>query len=448
MGVFSSLKSNQREAIGLLSIGTFLEYFDLMLYVHMAVFLNELFFPKTDPYTCSLLSAMAFCSTYIFRPIGALIFGYIGDTVGRKATVIITTFMMAIACIMMALLPTYAQIGIAASFGVTICRIIQGIASIGEIMGAELYLTELIKRPANYFAVCLMLIACNLGTVIALSFANAVFSLDLGWRTAFWIGALIALIGSIARTTLREAPEFVDAKCRIQKKYEKANLDHKTITTILQNDPIINEKVNKKTSLAYFFIKCARPLTFYFIYIYCGNLLKNIFNYSAEEIIHHNLMVSIIDLLSTITLTYLSCKIYPLKIVKTKIFIFCVFILFAPYVLSSINTPAQLFLLQSFVCFFCIDAAPADAIFFVHFPIFKRFTYSSCVYALSGVLTYIVTSFGLVFLTEKLGYMGLLVIFTPITVGFLFGINHFEMLEKQAGNYPQEQTVLSHKAGT
>jgi len=60
---FSSLKSYQREAVGLLSIGTFLEYFDLMIYVHMAVLLDELFFPKTDPHMAALIQAFAFCST-------------------------------------------------------------------------------------------------------------------------------------------------------------------------------------------------------------------------------------------------------------------------------------------------------------------------------------------------------------------------------------------------
>ena len=99
MGIFATLTREQKEAIGLLSIGTFLEYFDLFLYVHMAVLLNDLFFPPTDPHTAQLLSAFAFCTTFVFRPLGALVFGYVGDTIGRRATLVITTFMMAIACI-------------------------------------------------------------------------------------------------------------------------------------------------------------------------------------------------------------------------------------------------------------------------------------------------------------------------------------------------------------
>jgi MFS family permease len=134
-----SLNSQQKEAIGLLSIGTFLEYFDLLLYVHMAVLLNELFFPKADPFTASLHSAFAFCSTYVLRPFGALLFGYIGDNIGRKATVVITTMMMSLSCILMASLPTYSQIGIAASWVVTICRMVQGLSAMGEVTGANIY---------------------------------------------------------------------------------------------------------------------------------------------------------------------------------------------------------------------------------------------------------------------------------------------------------------------
>src|SRR5271166_1263690 len=114
MGIFSSLQREQRQAIGLLSIGTFLEYFDLFLYAHMAVVLNELFFPKADTHSQALLSAFAFSSAFVFRPIGALLFGYIGDTYGRKTTIMITTFMMSVTCVIMANAPTYAQVGITA----------------------------------------------------------------------------------------------------------------------------------------------------------------------------------------------------------------------------------------------------------------------------------------------------------------------------------------------
>ena len=129
------LTREQKESIGLLQIGTFLEYFDLMLYVHMAVLLNELFFPETDPLTTRLIAALSFSSVFILRPFGAIIFGYIGDNFGRKLTVIITTTLMAVSCIIMYILPTYNDIGITASYIMILCRAMQGMSSMGEVIG-------------------------------------------------------------------------------------------------------------------------------------------------------------------------------------------------------------------------------------------------------------------------------------------------------------------------
>ncbi|MDP5370108.1 MAG: MFS transporter, partial [Pseudomonadota bacterium] len=150
MGILKSLNRQQKEAVGLLQVGTFLEYFDLMLYVHMAVLLNDLFFPETDPHTAALLTAFAFCSTYVLRPFGALVFGYIGDNIGRKTTVVLTTMMMSVSCVIMANLPTYAQIGITATWVITICRVMQGLSSMGEVMSAQVYMTEITKPPVQY----------------------------------------------------------------------------------------------------------------------------------------------------------------------------------------------------------------------------------------------------------------------------------------------------------
>jgi MFS family permease len=108
----------------------------------MAVVLNNLFFPPTDSHAKSLLSAFAFCTSFIFRPFGAMIFGYIGDKYGRKITVVITTFIVAVTCITMAMEPTYNQIGIAAAWIITCCRILQGITSMGEVTAAQMFLTE------------------------------------------------------------------------------------------------------------------------------------------------------------------------------------------------------------------------------------------------------------------------------------------------------------------
>ena len=153
---------------------------------------------------------------------------------------------------------------------------------------------------------------------------------------------------------------------------------------------------------------------------------------------HYNFIISLIQLSGLIFVSCLSYKIYPLKIIKFKLLIFSIGILLCPYVLSNTNSEIYLFLVQAFVVLFAVDTVPAVAIFFKHFPVFKRFTYSSLIYAISRALMYVVTSFGIIYLTKYFSHYGLLFIMIPISIGCAFGISHFEHLEKQVGAYPKE----------
>lgn len=439
MNFLAELRRDQREAVGLLQIGTFLEYFDLMLYVHMAVLMNEIFFPKTDPHTAALLAAFAFCSTYVLRPFGALIFGYIGDTIGRKTTVIITTTMMSISCIIMANLPTYAQVGITATWLVTACRIMQGLSSMGEIIGAQIYITEITKPPARYPAVAFIGVASSLGAVAALGVATLVTTSGFNWRVAFWIGAGVAVVGSIARTRLRETPDFVDKKRQVQKELEEAALQKsKKPATLLKMKNLLEtktkEKLNKKTLLACFFVYCGWPLSFYLAYMYFNPLLMQKFGYTPEDIIFHNLFLSIVVVINSSLWSWLSFKIHPLLILKRKAQIFLGLGFCLPVLIPQASNPISIFVLQSFLLSFSIGANPADSVFIKYFPVFKRFTATSFLYAASRAMIYIITSFSLVYLTEWFGQGGLLLVLIPVTLGFLWGVHYFEKLKKPTKN--------------
>ncbi|QQV74844.1 Putative sialic acid transporter [Rickettsia tillamookensis] len=430
-----SLTRNQKEAIGLLSIGTFLEYFDLMLYVHMAVLLNELFYPKADAHASALYAAAAFCSTYLLRPFGALIFGWIGDNIGRKSTVVITTAIMSISCIAMATLPTYAQIGVTAAWVVTVCRIVQGISSMGEVIGAELYITEITKPPIQYPAVAIVTIFSSIGGFAALGIADLAINGSFNWRIAFVIGAVIAIIGAIARTHLRETPEFVDAKRQLKKSLELASQKININTEKLEDNLAWKEKVKQKNSLALFFIQCAWPICFYITYFHCGNILKTNFNFTSEEVIHQNFIVSIFQVLGFAIWTYLSCYVYPLTLLKYKVVIFTCITLIFPYALNIITSSSALLIIQILLVIFSLSYSSAMPIFYKHFPVFKRFTYASFIYALSRAFIYIITSFGLIYLTKYFGNWGILIVTIPVVIGFIWGIFHFEKLEKETGNY-------------
>ncbi|EPS66459.1 permeases of the major facilitator superfamily, partial [Genlisea aurea] len=402
-----------------------------MLFVHMAVVLNDIFFPKLNPFSNSLLSAFAFCSTWLLKPIGALIFGYIGDKVGRKHTVIITTMVMAISCIIMASAPTYDDVGITAAWIITICRALQGLSSIGETIGAELYTAELIQPPLRYKAVGYIGFAGVVGMVTSLIVAKIVLALGINWRVIFVVGATIALIGSAARVTLRESPDFSDAKRRLLNMLETAEKS----PDLLKDHPAYEEKVSVKTSFAYFLVFCGWPFCFYFSYVYCSDILKSQFHYTREMLIHQNMIVSIFNLIGLYTFIRLTEKIHPLVILKAKLILYIPFLCVVPWLLSEAHSELTILIIQVIGLVLGHSTIPAKAIFLTHFPIFKRFRYASFITAVSHMVLYIITSFGLVYATILLDKYGILLVSLPITFCFLLGLLHFEKLEKQIGEY-------------
>ncbi len=233
------------------------------------------------------------------------------------------------------------------------------------------------------------------------------------------------MIGAVARTKLRETPDFADAKRRL--KEEDGDHDRK-YDNVKRND-FEQEKVDQKTSLALFLMDCMWPLCFYFAYVYCGNALKHSFSLTSEEIIHQNFIVSLVQILSLLLFVFLCYRIYPLAILRVKLWVSSLIIITCPYWLDHINHASHLLLLQSAIIFFAADAAPATSIFYKYFPVFKRFTYISFTYALSRALTYLITSFGLVYLTESFGNWGILIIMVPVCIGYFIGLRHFEKLE-------------------
>ncbi len=434
------LTREQKEAVGLLSIGTFLEYFDLMLYVHMAVLLNELFFPQTDPFTASLLSAFAFCSTFFFRPIGAYLIGRLGDKMGRRYTVIVTSFAMAITCIIMANLPTYNQVGIIAAWLVTICRIIQGISSMGEKVGAEIYLTEAIKPPLAYSAVAFTNVCSFSGTMCALFIAKISLNEGYNWRVAFWIGAVVALVGIFARKSLRETSDFADARQEITRLCNKFNIDKEEVTAKLW----FKEAINKKLVMSLFFIQLACPVYhLYFLYIHGANVLKNSFNYTATQVINHNFILSLFDLSSVILMTCLVRYINPLKILKVKWFISVPFFFSIPILLNNVSSPLEFAFIQLFVIFFMPSEFPAVPIFYKSFPVLKRFTSVCLIFAISRALMYLVSSFGIAYLIKFYGNYGLLILFIPVIILYGWGLSNFIKYEAEKGLGNEEPIFIN-----
>ncbi len=360
--VRSGLSRQQKEAVFLLSIGTFLEYFDLTLYVHMAILLNDLFFPQNDPLTAELFATVTFCATFMLRPVGGFFIGRIGDIMGRKSTVIMTTFIMAICCIVIANTPTYAEIGIAASIMIIICRSLQGFTSMGEKVGALLYLAETMKQPHKYIYCWIIQIQSELGGTFALIIASLSISCGLNWRVAFWVGAVM--------TRLRETPEFVSYKLRLKKQMEANKQNPK----ILENLYPYKEKINNKAVLAYFFICFIGPACFYVTYVYIASFMKESLGLSPEEIINQNLKVSILTVLGMFTTVYLVKKYHPVKIAYSYIILFSICLPFIPFAFDYVTDSFTLSCLQFIIYLPTLCMSGMEVACFKHFSVAKRFT--------------------------------------------------------------------------
>lgn len=422
-----TLTFEQKKSLTLIQIGAFLEYFDLYLYVHMAVVLNDIFFPKTDPYTTSLIAAFTFSSTYILRPIGALFFGYLGDLVGRKSTIIITTSIMAFCSFTIASLPSYKTIGITAPVIMILCRMLQGFSSIGEFVGAMTYVTETTTPPKSYFITTLVAFFTNLGSTFALAI-GAFFLLinsEEGWRTAFYFGSAIAVIGSVARSQLRETPEF-------SHEYAQGNTKNKTLIDLLPN------KKTRRNFLCYLGVECLRPFYFYLSFIYIGAILRNSYGYSATEIITHNLFVSLIESFAMLAYGRLGLHVYPMKILKIRGSLFLGFALFLPFLLGSASKPSHIFFIQCALLILGEGACPAHAIFMRSFPAIGRYTQASLAYALSRIITTLTTAYGCVLMGEYFGFVGitaLLLVFIGIYLLSVFSFTPADKLKSSQKNF-------------
>ncbi len=422
--VDDKLSKDQTHGIALLSLGTFLEYFDCMLHIHLAVVLNDLFFSQNNRFT-PFIPAFTFCSNFVLKPFGAILFGYLGDLLGRKVTIIIATTLMACCCVVVAALPTYAQIGITAPIVLTICRAIQNISVTAEVVGVEIYVTETVKTPRKqYRLVTFMVVIMSLGGLAALGVGYIVTSLippewsKNAWRFAFLLGACIGIIGAVARRSLREASEFADRSTIKQQLKEQ----HSNIA--------IQPKTEVLTSIAYFGIRCGGPACFYLIYIYCGEILRKDFGFTAAQVITNNFWVTFVDTIALLVLSYITYYISPLKITRVSLICFFTFLGIFLVQMHLNPSPQVVFYFQCTACCVTFDQVPANALFFKYFPVFARFRYVAIINAVALLVTISSMSFGMVFATAKLGISGLLVILVPLGLFFHWSLKYFENKEK------------------
>jgi MFS transporter, MHS family, shikimate and dehydroshikimate transport protein len=205
------------------AIGTIIEWYDFLIYgTAAALVFNGLFFPNVDPRIGTLAALGSFAVGFIARPIGGAIFGHFGDRVGRKSMLMLTMVGMGLSTALIGILPTYAQIGIAAPALLVALRFIQGVALGGEWGGASLMVLE--HAPPSRRGIFGSFV--QVGFPIGLVTASAAFSLvsmlpdaefkSWGWRLPFIISVVLVAVGLFVRARLPETPVFKAIKTRGQ----------------------------------------------------------------------------------------------------------------------------------------------------------------------------------------------------------------------------------------
>jgi hypothetical protein len=297
-------------------------------------------------------------------------------------------------------------------------------------------MAENLSTPKRYFSTALIAYGGVLGMSFALFIAKLIVTFNLNWRVVFLIGSIIAIIGYKARVSLHESPEFLNAK---QKLRFLLNIDQDTkkgkLAMQTEHFKPMLKKSSIRTKIAYFCSFCGWPVCFYFSYVYCGDILKQEFNFTKEMVIHHNFYLSLFNIVGLFGWVYLTKFIHPLKLLKFKLFFYVPFLLSVPFLLTIAESSSFILFIQVISILMGNSTTPAKGVFLMHFGTLERFKSSAVLNGLSHVFLYLATSFGLSFFRNTIGNLGILCISLPATAFFVWGVLEFIRLEKETGDY-------------
>ena len=208
----------ERKIIFASSLGTVFEWYDFFLYGALATVLSKQFFAGVNDTTAFIFALMAFAAGFLVRPFGALVFGRLGDMIGRKYTFLMTIVLMGLSTFAVGLLPTYASIGIAAPIMLVLLRMLQGLALGGEYGGAATYVAEHAPPGKRGFNTSWIQSTATLGLLLSLVVVLGCRYLTgdefevWGWRLPFLLSIVLLCISTWIRMSMHESPAFVKMK--------------------------------------------------------------------------------------------------------------------------------------------------------------------------------------------------------------------------------------------
>ncbi len=204
------------KAIVVGSLGNLVEYYDFYVYAAFSLYFAQSFFPGDDPVAQMLSTAGIFALGFFMRPVGGWLFGKIGDTYGRRRSLMLSVFLMCFGSLLIACAPTYASIGVGAPILLLVARIVQGLSLGGEYGSSATYLSEMATSARRGFYSSFLYVTLIGGQLTALAVLLVLQNILLtpaqlsawGWRIPFFIGAGLALFALVMRRDLKETAAF------------------------------------------------------------------------------------------------------------------------------------------------------------------------------------------------------------------------------------------------
>ncbi|MBY0501346.1 MAG: MFS transporter [Alphaproteobacteria bacterium] len=262
--------------------GTALEFYDITLYGFFSSLLAPLFFPSTNP-TISLMASLgAFAAGFLMRPLGGILFGYIGDKYGRKNALVIAIFLVTFPTVVIGLTPTYEEIGILAPLLIILCRLLQGVCVGGEYGGAAVFISEQVQRKKTGFAGSILCATAFLGAIVGSgigALCTAPFMPAWGWRIPFLIGGIFGLVIYFLRKGIQETTPFSQLK-------KKRRTSHFPLKEVFQQ-----RKLNLLCATA---LGSSVQIPFYMASIYMQILLTTELKFSSSEALLVNTAVVVL----------------------------------------------------------------------------------------------------------------------------------------------------------
>ena len=361
-------------------IGNGLEWYDFALYGMFAVIIGHLYFPSDNEVVSQMAVYGTFAAGFIMRPFGAILFGYIGDKWGRKASLALSILLMALPTACIAILPTYADIGIAAPILLTLIRLLQGLSLGGEFSGSITFLVEhapLKKRGLMGSATIFSLaVGVLLGSIVATLCANLLSPEDLenwGWRIPFLVGIVIGLIGFYIRHYTEESPEFLEAK-------RHGKTSKRPVRDVF--------KVHYKELLIAIACYLSVTVPFYTMSVFVIGFLRKAKGFSMDETLFMNAIAMFVMMLTVPISGYMSDRIGRKRIMfwTTIVFLFLIYPIFLLLIHSEGHMTYALTANVLLGAMVGIYGAPIPAFLVDLFPTRIRYTGIGLSYNISAAL--------------------------------------------------------------